>query len=98
MRGDNCYMLPDKERKLLRILGAYVFKHKHFPSLWLLWRMTGSREADLLRSLKALADMEYIDWEPARHADAKIMKEWEDGVNDRKVDTSVVPFWEMESF
>ncbi|SFA91920.1 hypothetical protein SAMN05216312_102239 [Cohnella sp. OV330] len=92
-------MLPDLERKLLRILAAYVFKHKRFPSMWILWRKTGRREADLLRSLKSLKEKGYIDWEAAQHAQARILKEWEDGVNLRpqKEVRSIDP-WEMESF
>lgn len=92
-------MLPDLERKLLRILSAYIYKHKRFPSMWMLWRKTGRREADLLRSLKALKEKGYIDWEAAKHAQSRILKEWEVGVNLRlPKDVRAVDPWEMESF
>lgn len=92
-------MLLDLERKLLRILAAYVFKHKRFPSIWILWRKTGRREADLLRSLKALKEKGYIHWEAAQHANARILKEWEDGgiLRPPKVVRAIAP-WEIESF
>lgn len=92
-------MLPDLERKLLRILSAYVYKHKQFPSMWILWRKTGRREADLFRSLKALKYKGYIEWEATRHTQAQLLKEWEDGALMRlpKENRAVDP-WEMESF
>ncbi|WP_217597886.1 hypothetical protein [Cohnella sp. GbtcB17] len=92
-------MLPDKERKVLRILAAYTYKHKRFPSMWELWRKTGSREADLVRTLKALVDKGFIEWDQASHHTSRIIKEWEDGVMVKhQKDSRALEPWEMASF
>ncbi|GAB6931564.1 hypothetical protein JCM10914A_55610 [Paenibacillus sp. JCM 10914] len=56
-------MLPDKERKLHRILLNYPSHRKgRMPIFKLLEAKTGRTRSDIMRSLQYLEDHDYITW------------------------------------
>jgi hypothetical protein len=56
-------MLPDIERKVLRILYNYSLTHYRMPTIRELETMTGRRKEGLFKTLEELEKKVYIKWE-----------------------------------
>lgn len=56
-------MLPDLERKLLRILYNYFAQHRHMPTMTELTIKTGRRDAEITAALRHMEQERYITWE-----------------------------------
>lgn len=56
-------MLPDLERKLLRILYNYFAQHRHMPTMAELTVKTGKRDAEITVALRHMEQERYITWE-----------------------------------
>ncbi|URJ60834.1 hypothetical protein [Paenibacillus polymyxa] len=56
-------MLPDLERKLLRILYNYFAQHRHMPTMAELTVKTGKRDAEITDALRHMEQERYITWE-----------------------------------
>lgn len=71
-------MLPDLERKILRILYNYVSQHHRIPTMQVLERMTGRKRQEIKNALLMLEKERYIDWEDKSSLDSiKIIEGWE---------------------
>lgn len=55
-------MLPDLERKLLRILFNFTIQRRRMPMMGELERMTGRGKKDILEGLRQLERERYIHW------------------------------------
>ncbi|MEF2964901.1 hypothetical protein V3851_03585 [Paenibacillus sp. M1] len=55
-------MLPDLERKLLRILVNFSLQQRRMPMMGELTRKTGRKDKDLLDGLRRLERERYIEW------------------------------------
>lgn len=58
-------MLPDLERKVLRILFNFSIQRRRMPMMGELERMTGRSKKDILEGLRHLEREEYIHWPDA---------------------------------
>jgi hypothetical protein len=56
-------MLPDLERKLLRILYNYFAQHRHMPTMTELTVKTGKRDTEITAALRHMEQERYITWE-----------------------------------
>nr|WP_255305279.1 hypothetical protein [Paenibacillus sp. Mc5Re-14] len=56
-------MLPDLERKLLRILYNYFAQHRHMPTMAELSAKTGRRDSEITAALRHMEQERYITWE-----------------------------------
>lgn len=55
-------MLPDLERKLLRIIHNYWSQRRRMPTMMELERTTGRYERDVVAALQQLEVEEYLHW------------------------------------
>lgn len=73
-------MLPDLERKLLRILYNFSSKRRRMPEMGELERMTGRASNDVIRGLNVLEKEQYISWPDKSHLQSIVVLEgWERG-------------------
>ncbi|QDA30199.1 hypothetical protein [Paenibacillus polymyxa] len=71
-------MLPDRERKLLRILYNYFSVRRRMPGMIELKAKTGGDEVSIHQTLQALADEKYIIWEEGLSVEQIVILEgWE---------------------
>lgn len=71
-------MLPDLERKLLRILFNFSLQRGRMPMMGELTRMTGRREKDILAGLRQLESEQYIQWpDPPELANMIVLEAWD---------------------
>ena len=56
-------MLPDLERKLLRILYNYFAQHRHMPTMTELTVKTGKQDTEITAALRHMEQERYITWE-----------------------------------
>ncbi len=74
-------MLPDLERKLLRILFNFSTQRGRMPMMGELERMTGRREKDIAEGLRWLEQERYIQWsDPPALASIQVLEAWDRGV------------------
>ncbi|GGH28493.1 hypothetical protein [Paenibacillus segetis] len=73
-------MLPDLERKLLRILYNFSSKRRRMPEIGELERMTGRTKGDVLSGLSVLEQETYISWpdKPDLHS-IVVVEGWDRG-------------------
>ncbi|MBO2943601.1 hypothetical protein JJQ72_06365 [Paenibacillus sp. F411] len=55
-------MLPDLERKLLRILVNYPAHRRIMPTMKLIEQLTGRAKVDIIQGLESLRSKEFITW------------------------------------
>ncbi|MNJ61788.1 hypothetical protein D3C77_575940 [compost metagenome] len=55
-------MLPDLERKLLRIIYNFWTQRRRMPTMKELERTTGRTERDIMAAIRLLEQEEYIQW------------------------------------
>ncbi|MEK5477261.1 hypothetical protein NYE70_09920 [Paenibacillus sp. FSL R5-0407] len=73
-------MLPDLERKLLRILFNFSTQRGRVPMMGELERMTGRRKEDILDGLRALERERYIHWPDSPVlAGIQVLEAWDRG-------------------
>jgi predicted transcriptional regulator len=70
-------MLDDAPRKLLRILGNM----NYVPSIAELARKSGRTQGQVKMALRVLAVERFIEWDPDRHHELKIIQAWEYSYN-----------------
>lgn len=71
-------MLPDLERKILRILYNYESQHHKMPTMHGLEIMTGRKSLQIRNALLRLELERYIEWEDkSRLETIKIVEGWE---------------------
>lgn len=71
-------MLPDLERKILRILYNYVSQHHKIPTMHGLEIMTGRKSQQIKSALLMLEKERYIEWEDKSSLETiKIIEGWE---------------------
>ncbi|EHB50142.1 MULTISPECIES: hypothetical protein [Paenibacillus] len=71
-------MLPDLERKILRILYNYVSQHHRIPTMHGLEVMTGRKQQEIKNALLMLEKERYIEWEDKSSLGGiKIIEGWE---------------------
>jgi len=72
-------MLPDFERKLLRIMYNYSLKYRKMPEMRELQRLTGRhRSSEIENALLWLENHHYISWENKSYAESvRIIQGWE---------------------
>nr|WP_244188386.1 hypothetical protein [Paenibacillus kribbensis] len=71
-------MLPDLERKLLRILYNYFAQHRHMPTMTELTVKTGKRDTEITAALRHMEQERYITWENSTGTQHVILLEgWE---------------------
>jgi DNA-binding IclR family transcriptional regulator len=56
-------MLPDLQRKLLRIFFNFSGQHRRMPTWTELERKTGRKRQELWRAMEQLKESGYLDWE-----------------------------------
>lgn len=89
-------MLPDLERKLLRILYNYSMQHRTVPSMELLMVKTGRAKEAIDAALVSLESKNYIEWpDKAQLQSVIIRKAWEQPLgSERSVrSTDSVKYW-----
>ncbi|RCX22620.1 hypothetical protein DFP94_101200 [Fontibacillus phaseoli] len=75
-------MLPDLDRKLLRILFNFSIQRRRMPMMGELERMTGRRKEDILEGLRALEREQYIHWpDPPQLQDILVLEAWDRGIH-----------------
>lgn len=73
-------MLPDLERKLLRILYNFSSKRRRMPEMGELERMTGRGKNDVISGLNMLEQEQYISWPDKQFLHSIVVLEgWERG-------------------
>jgi len=71
-------MLPDLERKILRILYNYASQHHRIPTMHGLEIMTGRKKQEIKNALLMLEKERYIEWEDKSNLETiKIIEGWE---------------------
>lgn len=71
-------MLPDLERKILRILYNYASQHNRMPTIYGLEIMTGRKKQEIKNALLFLERERYILWEDKSSIETiKIIEGWE---------------------
>ncbi|HAF97565.1 hypothetical protein J2Z18_002063 [Paenibacillus lactis] len=71
-------MLPDLERKILRVLYNYASQHHRIPTMQALEIMAGRKSQQIKRALLMLEKERYIEWEDkSRLETIKIVEGWE---------------------
>lgn len=81
-------MLPDLERKLLRILYNYFAQHRHMPTMTELTVKTGKRDAEITAALRHMERERYITWENKTGTQHVILLEgWERSSIQRRTPT-----------
>lgn len=71
-------MLPDLERKILRILYNYLGQRRRMPSMHELEVKTGQNKSRIHQALLLLESEDYIAWEnKANLEDIQILEGWE---------------------
>lgn len=70
-------MLNDPSRKLLRILQNFSSLNGRPPSIQELVRKTGRTTGQVKMTLRVLAVEGYIEWQPNRHNELKVIQGWE---------------------
>ena len=90
-------MLPDYERKVLRILYNYINQRGRMPSIRELEIKTGQSVSRIKEALLLLESEEFIAWEDkSTLKDIVILKEWEDESNMARAYTSphgTIDYW-----
>lgn len=90
-------MLPDYERKVLRILYNYINQRSRMPSIRELEIKTGQSVSRIKEALLLLESEEFILWEDkSTLKDIIILKEWEDESNRPRAYTSshgTIDYW-----
>ncbi|MFK4303116.1 hypothetical protein ABH892_003236 [Paenibacillus sp. RC254] len=77
-------MLPDLERKLLRILYNYFAQHRHMPTMTELTVKTGKRDSEITAALRHMEQERYITWENNSSTQHVVLLEgWERPSTDR---------------
>ncbi|MGG1615536.1 hypothetical protein ACIFQM_06115 [Paenibacillus sp. NRS-1782] len=77
-------MLPDLERKLLRILYNYFAQHRHMPTMTELTVKTGKRDNEITAALRHMEEECYITWENNSSTQHVVLLEgWERPSTDR---------------
>ncbi|QCT03793.1 hypothetical protein E6C60_3082 [Paenibacillus algicola] len=72
-------MLPDLERKLLRILVNYSMHRRTMPPVKLIEYLTGRAKAEITQGLESLENREFITWaDKGTTQGIKILREEED--------------------
>lgn len=66
-------MLDDTSRKILRILSNM----RYVPTIEELVRKAGRTKGQVKMALRVLAAERYIEWDPERHHELKIIQAWE---------------------
>lgn len=70
-------MLPDFERKLLRILVNFSIGRRRMPSIYELTVKTGRKEAGVLEALASLKDHGFIEWDLQKPEQITVIRQWE---------------------
>ncbi|MDO7906686.1 hypothetical protein Q5741_09655 [Paenibacillus sp. JX-17] len=71
-------MLPDFERKLLRILYNFFAQHRRMPSMVELTARTGRRRHDIMQGLLNLEKDKYVYWDDKSSVQTVVIIEgWE---------------------
>ncbi|MCL6458880.1 MAG: hypothetical protein K6T85_12810 [Gorillibacterium sp.] len=70
-------MLPDIERKVLRILHNFTAKYRRGPSFDELRTMTGRSRQDLEAAIRSLQIQSYVSWDGRDPSTVMILKAWE---------------------
>lgn len=90
-------MLPDYERKILRILYNYINQRGRMPSIRELEIKTGQSESRIKEALILLETENFILWEDkASLKNIIILKEWEDESSNVRTYTSphgIIDYW-----
>jgi predicted transcriptional regulator len=66
-------VLDDAPRKLLRIL----CNHRYVPTIAELARKSGRTPGEVKMALRVLVNERFIEWDPNRHHELKIIQAWE---------------------
>ena len=71
-------MLPDLERKLLRMLINYPMHRNRMPTFKQLEIMSGRYQSEIIKGLKSLEEQGFITWpDKSSTASIKVLKEHE---------------------
>ncbi|WP_339294320.1 hypothetical protein MKY82_21920 [Paenibacillus sp. FSL W7-1279] len=78
-------MLPDLERKILRVLYNFASQHHKMPTMHGLEIMTGRKSQQIKNALLMLEKERYIDWEDKSSLETiRIIEGWERGTEANK--------------
>lgn len=87
-------MLPDLERKLLRILVNYNLNRRYLPTMPLLEQMSGRTSSEIIKGLKSLEKQEFIVWKGCPDTTSiRILKEWEDIPQQTRITEVAADYW-----
>lgn len=70
-------MLGDTERKVLRIVSNITGFHKRPPSISEISIKSGRSPAAVRAALRILTTEKFIEWNPDRHNELKVIQAWE---------------------
>ncbi|WP_270167638.1 hypothetical protein [Paenibacillus sp. SYP-B4298] len=76
-------MLSDLERKVLRICYNFKAGRRRPPSIRELCTKTGKQEGQIRFILQQLATKQFIEWQPDRHNELRVVQPWEFNFNKR---------------
>lgn len=89
-------MLPDFERKMLRILYNFSHRHRRMPDMSELVIKTGRKSEEIKNAISRLEEENYITWDDKSSAQSiTIIEGWERGtINSNKPQSSYsIDYW-----
>ncbi|MGM1048418.1 MAG: hypothetical protein ACQEXX_20075 [Bacillota bacterium] len=88
-------MLPDPERKLLRILVNYPMHRRRMPEMWLIEQLTGRSRVEITQGLQSLENKGYILWQDESDIQSVVVMKDSEDVPQPAKQSSGIDYWTL---